>query len=98
VLWRGRSTQYHKQKAGGYALMAAELDDVVDAFAVLEEQARSLSDPIAGAAMREAVNSLLMALGAIELRLNLLESREAEHNPGSGHSTSPVPKSGCVAP
>jgi hypothetical protein len=78
--------------------MAAELDDVADAFAVLEEQAGSLSDPIVATAMREAVNSLLMALGAVELRLNLLESKGAGHNPGSKRNTSPSPKSRCAAP
>jgi hypothetical protein len=77
--------------------MAAELDDVVDAFAVLEEQTRSLSDPIAGTAMRDAVNSLLMALGAIELRLNLLESRDAGNSASSDRNTSPPTKSRCTA-
>jgi hypothetical protein len=53
--------------------MSTELDDLATAFSGLQETTNNLKDAEARAVVNHAIDSLLMAIGAIELRLNLLE-------------------------
>jgi hypothetical protein len=73
-------------------VMSAELDDVARAFSGLQEATNDLKDEGARVAIHRAIDSLLMAIGAIELRLNLLEMRGTAQSVRS-RRTSVTPKS-----
>jgi hypothetical protein len=60
--------------------MSTELDDLATAFSGLQETTNNLKDEEARAVVNHAIDSLLMAIGAIELRLNLLELRHTGPN------------------
>ncbi len=55
--------------------MSVELDDVVEAFATIQDLMTFLRDPEDVKIVNRAIDSLVMAIGAIELRLNLLEDQ-----------------------
>jgi hypothetical protein len=72
--------------------MSTELDDLAKAFSALQETTNTLKDEEARAAINRAIDSLLMAIDAIELRLNLLEFHHTGPNARNRRCTS-VPKS-----
>jgi hypothetical protein len=53
--------------------MSRELDDVASAFAALQAAMADVESPGVQAAMNEAIDALLMAIGAFNLRLAILE-------------------------
>ena len=53
--------------------MSLELDDVVDAFAAVQDQLAGAKDQEQIATFNRAIDALLMAIGAIESRLIQLE-------------------------
>jgi hypothetical protein len=53
--------------------MSIELDDIASAFAELQKRTDKLSDRATRLAIDNAIDALLMGIGAIELRLNALE-------------------------
>jgi hypothetical protein len=73
-------------------VMSAELDDVARAFSGLQQATNDLKDENARVAIHRAIDSLLMAIGAIELRLNLLEMRGTAQSVRS-RRTNVTPKS-----
>jgi hypothetical protein len=73
-------------------VMSEELNDVARAFSGLQEATNDLKDENAKAAIHRAIDSLLMAIGAIELRLNLLEMRGTAQNARNRRNSS-SPKS-----
>jgi hypothetical protein len=72
--------------------MSLELDDFVRAC--MEVQAKSKIDIDAGteAALGQARNSLLMALGSIERRLDALEKQSGKRQAHAGAPAKPVSK------
>jgi hypothetical protein len=72
-------------------VMSEELDDVARAFSGLQEATKDLKDENTKVAIHRAIDSLLMAIGAIELRLNLLEMRGTAQSVRS-RRTSVTPK------
>jgi hypothetical protein len=53
--------------------MSIELDDIASAFAELQKRTDKLSDRETRLAIDNAIDALLMGIGALELRLNALE-------------------------
>jgi hypothetical protein len=62
--------------------MSDELDNVVATFANLQRTTNDLKDNKTKVTFDNAIDALLMAIGAIELRLNVLEMKdEAQSKP-----------------
>jgi hypothetical protein len=57
--------------------MSIELNDIASAFAELQKRTDKLSDRETRLAIDNAIDALLMGIGAIELRLNALEERRS---------------------
>jgi hypothetical protein len=63
-------------------VMSDELDNVVATFANLQRTTNDLKDNKTKVTFDNAIDALLMAIGAIELRLNVLEMKdEAQSKP-----------------
>jgi hypothetical protein len=55
------------------AVMSAELDELVAAFAELQEKVTVIRNPDDAAIVGRAIDALMMAIGSIESRLNMIE-------------------------
>jgi hypothetical protein len=77
-LTRRVSTSFASVKQNGKhgVIMSVELDSVASAFANLQIATGNLKDNKTKMAVGSAIDALLMAIGAIELRLNVLEMKE----------------------
>jgi hypothetical protein len=53
--------------------MSAELDELVAAFAELQEKVTVIRNPDDAAIVGRAIDALMMAIGSIESRLNMIE-------------------------
>jgi hypothetical protein len=57
--------------------MSIELDDIAGAFADLQKRTNKITDRETRIAIDRAIDALLMGIGSLELRINILEERRS---------------------